>query len=340
MPVKNLDDTCSNIPQFVDSLFDATVRDAAPIQTAITGGNLTYEFSTVDNQKILDRWLNAWRDIEEGQDRTLLAQCPQQDQRLLAFLRRYLSEHRMSMFVPRIQYVGPYQSGLTGSWSLSGLPVYSISEYRRLGLGDSESVKEFLRYLLCGAHFVVIDDPANLEGGNDSDDEDERPLEHFYSAFTRELGGDQCPAGANSHYAGAFNTTGVYYPNLGNAEAAQPGSPFTLAFLAGKTVNSKTADVYNTFFQLEGWPLTYTSWGLPNWKGRHSFDYQAHKKTLWNLSTYGACAYSEKRGTTIFLAPESWTDKAQVTEDTVMPPYLGAQEPQGWLKKPLIVTPG
>jgi hypothetical protein len=82
----------------------------------------------------------------------------------------------------------------------------------------------------------------------------------------------------------------------------------------------------NTFLQMEGWPA-YTS--------RHNFDYELHEKTLWNISTYGLCAFSEKRATAVFLADRNWNPLIQ--KDTVMPHYRGADTPQSWLRKDLII---
>ena len=48
--------------------------------------------------------------------------------------------------------------------------------------------------------------------------------------------------------------------------------------------------------------------GLGGTNKRHSADYDTHTKTLWNFSTFGACAYSEKRSTPIFLAAEQFLE--------------------------------
>ncbi|MDI9654524.1 hypothetical protein QM306_40740, partial [Burkholderia cenocepacia] len=53
------------------------------------------------------------------------------------------------------------------------------------------------------------------------------------------------------------------------------------------------AGTYNTFIQLEGWQAGGS---------RHNADYATYQQTLWNISTYGVSAYSEKRATSIFLA--------------------------------------
>ncbi|CAE6703322.1 hypothetical protein R75461_06292 [Paraburkholderia nemoris] len=67
-----------------------------------------------------------------------------------------------------------------------------------------------------------------------------------------------------------------------------------------------------------------------------------YQQTLWNISTYGASAYSEKRATSIFLAPAGWTP--QVYQTTLMMPYVGAYAnsngtPQSWLNTSLVTIP-
>ena len=93
------------------------------------------------------------------------------------------------------------------------------------------------------------------------------------------------------------------------------------------------AGTYNTFIQLEGWQAGGS---------RHNADYATYQQTLWNISTYGASAYSEKRATSIFLAPAGWTP--QVYQTTRMMPYVGAYaqsngSPQGWLNPSLVTIP-
>ena len=47
--------------------------------------------------------------------------------------------------------------------------------------------------------------------------------------------------------------------------------------------------------------------------------------------------YSEKRGTTIFLAPTEW--KPKQNPDTIMPPYAGSETRQRWLNANVICLP-
>jgi hypothetical protein len=138
----------------------------------------------------------------------------------------------------------------------------------------------------------------------------------------------------NSHYASLVNTTGRYYLSVGG-DFAPEQCGLILSFLYGRTVNNLLAGAgaYNTFIQLEGWPAG---------GDRHNADYATYQQMLWNISTYGASAYSEKRATSIFLAPPGWTP--QVYQTTRMMPYVGAYaqsngSPQGWLNTALVTIP-
>jgi len=106
----------------------------------------------------------------------------------------------------------------------------------------------------------------------------------------------------------------------------------------------------NTFFQLEGWPATnslgsgtlevitnrlsslVTRGSAPTELGRHNIDYKVHANTVWNLSTFGASAYTEKRATTIFLAPLDWNPKP--SQETKMMSYVGLDTK--WMAQELI----
>ena len=125
-----------------------------------------------------------------------------------------------------------------------------------------------------------------------------------------------------------------YYLNI-SGNFAPENCGMLLALLNGRTVNDATlgAGHYNSFIQLEGWQAG---------AARHNADYNLHTQTLWNISTFGACPYSEKRGTAVFLAPQGWTP--QVYQTTCMMPYLGAyatasQQPQAWLRRDLVSVP-
>jgi hypothetical protein len=58
---------------------------------------------------------------------------------------------------------------------------------------------------------------------------------------------------------------------------------------------------------------------------RHGADFDTHNASKWNISTYGACVYSEKRGTTVLLHGPRTSPRRSAS--TIMWPYHGAQKP-------------
>lgn len=122
------------------------------------------------------------------------------------------------------------------------------------------------------------------------------------------------------------------------------GTPWAMPY---PVISSKRT---NTFFQLEGWPATnslgagtmevitnrlssiMTRGSAPTELGRHNIDYKVHARTVWNLSTFGASAYTEKRATTIFLAPRSWNPVP--SQATKMMRYMGLDTK--WMASDLI----
>ena len=149
----------------------------------------------------------------------------------------------------------------------------------------------------------------------------------FYAAFRNgTLSNGERHDPGNSHYPSILpvNLCGYYFPSVDQDTAPPNPSPFVLSWLVGPTVptllSSCSGSACNAFFQLEGWQAKTT---------RHNADFQTFKATLWNISTYGACVYSEKRGTAIFLAPTGWDPLPNGS--TIMPPYVGADPIQSWL---------
>jgi hypothetical protein len=102
-----------------------------------------------------------------------------------------------------------------------------------------------------------------------------------------------------------------------------------------QTTEQRRADS-NTFIQLEGWQ-NHLPYVLPGTNKRHSADYATHKATLWNFSTFGACAYSEKRSTPIFLAGSGFSTALNTT--THMPLYNGALGSESWMNPNLLALP-
>ena len=326
MPVVPINADFSNIAQFINSLFSPDVRSLSSLQQAISSGLFSVPFSS-EGDKILGCWMAAWQSAQGLPfDATALSHCPVPDQQLMRFLSGYIGANGLSMFVPQLSPAG---------LSSGGPPIYELRSYTRVDFQpgptwDEAAVRQFLNLFMLGAHFVAIDDPQDVPAGCQVTD--------LYTAFQDGiLKGSIRDDPGNSHYTSLTSLLGRYFPDI-NSEQAEAPSPFTCACLVGPTIqNSNPAKAGDTFLQLEGWPET-THLGIPNPNGRHMADYATYNATLWNISTFGACAYSEKRATAIFLAPPTW--KAQVTPGTFMPPYAGAYSPQGWLQTSLVRLPG
>ncbi|MFY0574396.1 hypothetical protein ACN28S_08600 [Cystobacter fuscus] len=233
------------------------------------------------------------------------------DNALATFLKAQLSG--LSMFVPALHLTGTYKHTKKGTEYES--PVYKVQQYKKYALGNDVGLKEFVTLFLAGAHFVVLHNAKDLGHGKVAD---------FYAAFHKDndkvLAANKVPAAGHSHYTSLVALFTAYgYPKIAADEA--PGiCPIVASFLIDTTANKVVGSDYNTFFQLEGWPGV-TMGGMSGW---HAADFATHQATKWNISTYGLCPYSEKRGTTIFLAPDNWT--APVTPGWKMPSYAGARK--------------
>ena len=315
MPVVPIDEDYTNIPQFVESLFNPDVRNVERIQKAIQGEKLTFEFSD-QGEKILSVWLAAW---EAGNNlpynRTDFAHCPKADRIVLTFLSHFLARNRLCMYVPILKYVDPGSSP----------PVYKLSGYERYRFlkeskWDKDTIRFFLILFMLGAHFVFIEASIDLPVGI--------KVESYYELLRNSS--DLAPYRGKdpgcSHYTSVLNLCGYYVPRIWR-NYAPAKCPFLTAYLIGPTDSTITCrpKIYSTFMQLEGWQAITC---------RHNADYEIHKTTVWNISTYGASAYSEKRGTTIFLSPAQWVPAPN--EDTLMSPYAGAETRQPWLRTDLI----
>lgn len=321
MPAVPLKPDYSNVGKFVDSLFSPDVRTLDAINPALRSGATTATF-TSQLPMITAVWLAAWQasqgDPYNAQD---LKNCPTSDHALMQFLATYFRANPLTMFLPKIQLEGFLPKG--------EMPIYQLSGYTGQALFDGgewdyPNVEQFLELLLVGAHFVVIHAAKDLPPGD--------WVAPFYELFTgsSQLKPYRRHDPGNSHYTSTTNVCGYYVPDVRHDKAPTP-CPFALAFLACPTVSAVgcSPKVYNTFLQLEGWEATHS---------RHNADYKTiYQPTLWNVSTYGACAYSEKRATAIFLAPADWNP--QISPQTFMPPYVGAETPQKWLNKKTVVLP-
>lgn len=142
----------------------------------------------------------------------------------------------------------------------------------------------------------------------------------------------------HSHYSGAVMWTNIgrgltnagsayAYPNTILTEAAPSPCPWVCSLLVDTTARRDP----NTFIQLEGWPGTAEGWYGA--RGRHHQDFEVHGETKWNIGTYGGSPFSEKRGTTVFLAPNNWRPDVR---GTIWTAYRGTTTVQGWYESALI----
>ncbi|MBF0299043.1 MAG: hypothetical protein HQK51_10010 [Oligoflexia bacterium] len=297
----NLNSDLSNINQFIDGLFSDDVRNFDNYKENIfTQKKDRFFFSPTDMQVMLSLFNNVWTNSAAD------SKCPETDKKLLRFLKWYIQKNNLVMHKPQIDF---------DSINDQGIPIYKIHKYEKFDIiKDSQGIREFLELFLAGAHFVVIDGSQDSIG-----------IESFFNSFSndRTIGSLLSRNLMNSHYTRTINLGSRNYLSI-NADKAPIASPFICSFIMGKTASYKA----NTFFQLEGWPTSIFH------HQRHSTDYLTHRRSKWNISTYGACAYSEKRATAIFLAKADWN--SNLTSDTIMPHYRGADTPQPWLEKDLI----
>lgn len=329
-----LNDNMSNKVEFINSMF-GNVRDPEQngLYAALNAGKLYYPFAD-DASKglILNAWLAAWQESQgDPYDTTAFGRCPTEDKALIAFLAEYLKENAIQLSVPSITLAGISEH----------LPVYKNNGYDRnpfyadgvwrygtfdghgnITSGKAEStVVQFLKLFFFGAHMVVVISSKDRNGGKSPTDFQELLKSKLETG--KNLG--------NSHYTSLLNVTGVYYLNLtfsdhGEAMPTKSGrEPLILSFLVARTAQSYA----NDFIQIEGWPAQFPFGGK-----RHSADYESHEETMWNIATYGACAFSEKRCTPVFLADGSFD--LTMHDDTGMPYYWGANHGNRndrWLKQ-------
>jgi hypothetical protein len=307
-------------------------------------------------------------------DPTALTYAPTNDQILIAYLSEFIKSNSLSMSTPHLLYnsmAAPdpktkKQYPIYSNWGYATLPFLSNGAWN-YGLITSNgqpasnsptppTVAEFLAALYYGAHFVVISNAKDLQVGTGPPQ-----LWETFATSTLDISGDK----VNSHYSGA-NLTGYYYLNVittippcfllaflvgltnpAEAEivtgtAVAGGSALTLlspvapAGLVGVGVGTAFVQhaqsrrgASNTFIQLEGWQNHFPWFG-----GWHSADYAAHNDTMWNFSTFGCCAYSEKRSTPIFLAGSNFSTALNGT--TKMPLYNGASSLEEWMQPNLL----
>lgn len=302
-----------------------------------------------ERQQLVDTWWAMWNGAPPapGWPAHLAS-----DVNLLQALRDYILDptnaggggapipaNRYVLWVPEVAYDGMRFDAPSSSNRLAlvlrGYQAVDLWNPAGPGAWDQANTYRFLNLLGAGAHVVVVTAQRDLAAAGGA-----RP--DFYGYFTNQLGAQSRAALAHSHYSGAGGGTNLgaawTYPGAITTETTPAPCPTICAFLVGRTAYSLLGNEFNTFFQLEGWPATVGGelWShLPGGQPtRHAADFAAHNASLWNFSTFGASLYSEKRGTTVFLAPAGWNPQAG--GPTIMAPYVGAETPQRWLVKNLI----
>lgn len=321
-----LNENLSNANDFVTSLFSN--RNYGHIEENIITGDTDATFTNGTSKgRVLNSWLAAWQH-SQGDPQTY-NYYQSTDYQLINFLAEYIKTNNLVLAVPNLELKdvqsgtaiarynsNGYQSSpflTNGAWNYG---QFDSSGRASKGSYPHDTVTVFLRMLYYGAHMVVISSP----------DDTNTSVQSFYDRFRNHSGLDESWDKFNSHYTNTGNTSGYYYLSI-NSDSVPSSNPLIPSFLVGKTSDFNN---YNTFIQLEGWQNHFPYIG-----GWHAADYDAHENTLWNYSTFGACAYSEKRCTTVFLAPADFN----LTQDssTHMPLYVGAGSKQGWMNTDLLV---
>ena len=338
-----LNSSMSNIQQFVPSLFSSSVRDVSNVESAISNSKLVYSFADTNSMLlILNSWLAAWQQSQgDTYDATAYAQCPSTDKTLIEFLSNYiLANNTLTLCFPQLtrtsshvkdSYKYVYEnSGYARVPFFTSSGAWNYGEFTSGGgttKGSSEhaTVVDFLHFLYFGAHFVVPS--ASSDNGGST------AIHNFYSAvnstFNLAGGMDWSWDKFNSHYSAEYwiNTSGYYYLSI-DSDSEPSSNPLICAFLVGKTADANS----NTFFQLEGWQNH-----VPYVGGWHAKDYDSYNATLWNYSTFGASAYSEKRSSPVFLAGPNFS--LTLDPNTHMPLYVGAGSVQNWMNPTLLQLP-
>ena len=293
------------------------------IENAIDALRLSSNIAWLVTPQELDRILSAWTAAWNAGPAPAANICPTSDTTFLRYLRTYIRNHNLSMWVPRTQFDGYHENKV----KLRLLQYDQVQLVNPVTTADDmNGVGRLLRLFAAGAHFVIVHSARDVPANN---------VPSFYNAVHN--GGLQTRAARmNSHYTASYISNlnaGKYYPDFVTTETAPNANcPFILSLLIGRTASGILFNNrHNTFLQLEGWPAT----GTTGAGGRHGIDYQTHGTTKWNISTYGACLYSEKRGMTVFLAPPAWNPQVN-PGGTIMAHYDGAHTVQGWLDRTLV----
>lgn len=331
-----------NTQNFVENMFATNVRSAQAILNYNNSINPTYPVDLLQsppfcvgfaNYTSIQRIVSAWSNMWCGNAAPAIAL--NSDLQALQMLSNYVKTNMPNLWVPNLQFLG-WQGPAHNS-----LPVYIIDGYTHYPLLDNSNnwilgnLQVLLTYLTYGAHIVTITDPTNVGTETLPDFYDYAYGNSATQSNFQQLVWD-------SHYSSVGGqNSGMSYPcTIITSDTVPSSSPLLCSLLIGPTVEPTvvghspylSGQARCDFMQLEGWRQFGTSKS-----GWHDADYTAYQQTLWNFSTYGACAFSEKRGTALFLAPNGWT--ANTWGQTIMPPYLGAQTPQSWFRRDLVTVP-
>jgi len=338
-----------SVSTFIDNLFqngNGQVRNPATMtQGMIAAAQANNDgYWLITDQAvglILTNWLSIWMDqINNGNGAHIDPRLTQTDIALFRQIAAYVQRNEIALFVPNLDYYGPVDVG-------NATPVYTIDGYEKVDLfftgpelanmqldtaiGKILGIMAFMELFATGAHIVAISSGQDLPHAG----------QKFWSLFQKSSYMPWRNAGPlnqfcrtaymHSHYSGAkglSNLGSAYaYPNTVTTEAAPSPCPFVCSLLVDDTAHIAA----NSFLQLEGWPGTKAgNYGI---SGRHGQDFAVHQATKWNISTYGASPFSEKRGTTVFLAPTTWQPDMRVTTWAA---YQGAKTLQSWYDTALI----
>jgi len=346
---------------FINAMFDPQIRSTDAITAAVKAATTTItnqwdanspppvfyaDFTGSQIPVMVAMWKEYWI------HRTAKS-CPAPDATLIDWLRDFLTANGPpQLWIPRLTV---HDADPPAVFNLKG--YNAIDFHTSNGDWIETTVERFLTMLASGAHFVSICAKSDLEPIGQS----YTSTADFYASFADAAlvrGNDH----GNSHYisSGIVNTSGWYFLSIDGEwmpstvkvtpDGDQMDAGLINALMTGASVTNFTGRAvkggdYSPFFQLEGWQQQGLGGG-----DRHMADYDSYNSILWNISTFGASPYSEKRGTTVFLAPKGWTP--QVTEVTQMMPYVGAYAsaisltpgiptamealPQGWLNTNLV----
>ena len=316
---------------FTDAMFDPAVRGAGQITALIDAVTTTItdqlsdsgvppvfyaDFTGGQIPVIVEMWAKYWMTGTAGT-------CPAADATLIDFIKGFIATPTPpDLWLPlmTVHDAGPPA-------------VFNLKGYHKLGFYKSNSenwsgstVSAFLTLLATGGHMVAVcadSDLADIVSGQAPD---------FYHDFATSnlTRGDEL---GSSHYVSphAINPAGWYFLDIDGETMPTTVTPVSKgaaiapglinAFMTSATVTLGHTAVdqgkYNAFFQLEGWQQQGATGGT-----RHMADYATYNQVMWNISTFGASPYSEKRGTAAFLAPHGW--QPGVMQVTQMMPYVGA----------------